>query len=77
MQGHTSPRRLPPLPEDGETAEVEILLAEPESDDVSLASAHTPVEEGGGVRAGGGRASGGPRIFSKWGQKFRVGAFAT
>ena len=45
MQNWAPAKRFPPLPEDGETAEVEILLAEGEADDISLASAHTPTDE--------------------------------
>ena len=45
MQNWAPAKRLPPLPEDGETAEVEILLAESEADDISLAFVHTPTDE--------------------------------
>ena len=45
VQGHISPQSLPPLLEDGETSEREVLLAETKADDISLASARTPTEE--------------------------------
>ena len=45
VQGYVPLQCLPPLPEDGDTAETEVLLADHKADDVSLASAHTPTEE--------------------------------
>ena len=45
VQGYVPLQCLPPLPEDGDTTETEVLLADHKADDVSLASAHTPIEE--------------------------------
>ena len=45
MQNWAPAKRFPPLPQDGETTEVEILSAENEADDISVAAAHTPADE--------------------------------